>query len=125
MTIHTDDLIEIQETAYGILYLYIALAIADGNIQEPEIACIQEKVSSDEKFMLVDVPALIEQIIRRQRTQSPEEIEQALVEYCQQVIVNEDDKRQLLVDLEDIMECDGVVKAGELSFCRNILGLLA
>lgn len=110
--------------AFSALYIYMSLAMVDGFVSDEELQTMITKLNLHDRYAGVDIPQVVH-AVRQQLNQTPadrqlKELEHHLGEICH----NEGERQQLLTDLEDIMEADGLVKSGEIDFFRHIRLLL-
>ena len=102
-----------------LVYLYVCVGKSDYSLIDIEIEEIFEKLSKFEPNE-EDKKRIFKEVLKVYNQHTDSEIYQFIKEYCTQYGNTEDAKKNILADLEDIMEADGIVKDVEMIMFRFI-----
>lgn len=108
-----------------LVYVYTALALADGSLHEGERSIICSKISEIERFEPGEIEALIDQIQMQISHQTESEKWNNVRAACYEVCQTEADRVTLLSHLQDIIESDGRVQEKEMELYRRISAIMA
>lgn len=119
MKLTVKEALENWTKLHYLIYLYVCIGKSDYSLIDIEIEEIFEKLEKldyeeDEK------KRVFKEVLKVYNQHSDSEIYDFIKEYNQANPFNEDDKKMILKDLEDIMEADGIVKDVEMIMFRYI-----
>jgi uncharacterized tellurite resistance protein B-like protein len=115
---------EQQQRARLALYVYTCLAQADGDISVDEMEAIIRRLHLRERYLGLDINSLLAQVLAEQRGHSAADMVANLQQACQQLCHTEADRHELMRELEEIMEADGLIKNKEMEVYRLVRAVL-
>ena len=114
-----------KQLAHFLVYVYVCIAKADYHLVDEEVVTIIHKLKKHPKYKRLDTEAVLEEALQEHASHSEEEMFECIAQYTQEICKNEADKHELIEDLEDIVEADGIVKDLEMTMYRRIKRILA
>ena len=106
-----------------VTYLYICVGKSDYSLVDEEIEEIFEKLSEtnpDED----SIKSAYAEVNKVYNLQSDTEIINFIKRHSSKFVKSEDEKKKILINLEDIMEADGIIKDVEMIMYRFIKKIL-
>ena len=104
----------------AIVYLYLYLAIADKDFSEEEAQLILSKLKENPAFSGMDAASFIDDVYNNFPKLPHDSVMGYLENYMMEIDLTEAERTQIIKDLEDIMEADGVVRKEEMLALQRI-----
>ena len=123
MNSKVEDLIKSWDNIQFVAYLYICIGKSDYSLVDEEISEIIEKLSG--KLPPKETREAYDEALKVYNIQSDTEIINFIKLHTKDFFINDDDRKKVLQDLEDIMEADGIIKDVEMIMYRFIKKTLA
>lgn len=109
----------------AIVYLYLYLAIADKEFSEKEAAIILAKLKKNPAFAGMDTGCFVDDVYQNFCRLPFENVMVYLENYMMEVQLTETERTNVINDLEEIMEADGVIRKEEMMAFQRIKKYLA
>lgn len=106
-----------------VIYLYLCVANADYNLADEEIETFHSKFDQlhiEDK----DYGTVIKEVLQEYKNHSDKEMNEFIMDYSKKLCKENAQKVQILNDLKDIIQADGIVKDVESMVYRNIKRML-
>lgn len=104
----------------SLVYLYLYLAIADKEFSSEEAELIVEKLKRHPGFDGMDMTAFVREVYENFLRLPYDQVLVYLENYMEQLDLREAERNQVLKDLEEIMEADGIVRKEEVQAYQKI-----
>ena len=113
------ELVKSWSKLHFLVYLYVCIGKSDYSLIDIEIEEIFEKLSKFESNE-EDKKRIFKEVLKIYNQHTDSEIYEFIKIYSLEYGFSDDDKKKILIDLEDIMEADGIVKDVEMIMFRFI-----
>jgi hypothetical protein len=104
----------------AIVYLYLYLAISDKEFSEKEVDVILAKLKKNPAFAGMDTICFVDDIYKNFCKLPFENVMVYLENYMMEVQLSETERTNLINDLEEIMEADGIIRKEEMMAFQRI-----